>query len=205
MSELPTPPITVDISFDDGWMDQLKWSRFMNAAGLAGTFYVCPGLLGTPGYLTEQHLAMVAELGHRIGNHTWEHESPGRSGGVKTVKSCIRARKWLDDKGYDGHILALTCGSRGGRWGVEEVRTLRADGFVGFRDVRFKSELPASFAPAVAALELADLMSLVPGFNAYYFHNNHNTDDDQLMKFLGAIAAWDAAGAVRVVLADGVE
>jgi len=196
-------PITIDISFDDGLIDQLKWGRYMQAVGLQGTFYVCPGLVGTPGRLSEEHLKMLADWGHRIAGHTWGHETPQGVGVGGVVESCQRAREWLVARRWDGDAMALTFGTRAGvGWTTEALAALAAQGFKALRDTRFKSERSDLYAPRIAALELPDAMAVTLGFNAFYFHSNRNTTDEALTLFLAIVAQWKETNTARVVLAN---
>lgn len=194
----------VDLSFDDGLVAQLKWARVMNALGLRGTFYVCPGLLGQEGYLTEAQLETLALYGHRIANHTWEHEHPARCSVVEVLKGLDKARQWLDARGYAGSVLALPKGSRSGGWGPAAVETLTRLGYVGMRDVRFSGEATDVFAPRVSALETTDVFAIGIGLNAFYHHDNRNTNDAELSVFLTTVAQWCRNGVVECVLANGM-
>ena len=197
-------PLIIDISFDDGWMDQLHWARYMQALGLRGTFYVCPGLIGKPGRLTEEHLQLLASWGHRIANHTWEHECPRAIGEAKTLEGLEHARQWLAERGWAADVVALVKGSRGGGWSEAFVAQVLTHGFVGMRDVRFKSESVNVFAPRVAALEMADVMAVTPGLNAFYFHNHNNVQESALVEFLSTIARWQETGVAKVTHVDSV-
>lgn len=63
------------ISFDDTRAD-----HFTNAApllekyGFRGVFYIMTVSIGKPGYMTKAQIKELAERGHAIGLHTWDHQ-----------------------------------------------------------------------------------------------------------------------------------
>ena len=194
--------LSIGISFDDSLVDQLKWARTMAQVGLRGVFYVSPGVLGTPAllregkwFLTEDHVRRIAEGGHVVGNHTWEHEAPATHLPVEVLASACRAAEWLDALGWEGSLLALPYGVRGGKWDDAILAALAAEGFV-LRDVRFDGEAAASLP---AALESTALVS-GEDVDLRYFHGNHNTSDDDMARFLYHVAEEVSAGRARLVL-----
>ena len=196
--------IQVGLSFDDGLVDQLKWAHTLQVVGLRAIFYVSPGLLGSginakrQVYATELHVARIAEMGHVVGNHTWKHEALATHAIGDCIEAADRARVWLEKRGYNGTLLALPYGSRGGAWDEAAVAALHHLGYA-TRDVRFAAE-----DASLGALESCEL-SLSAPLDLRYFHGNHNTDDDDLARFFYWLAAEQAAGRVQVVLpATGV-
>jgi cellulose synthase/poly-beta-1,6-N-acetylglucosamine synthase-like glycosyltransferase/peptidoglycan/xylan/chitin deacetylase (PgdA/CDA1 family) len=68
------PPSTVvSLTFDDSTADHADAARILERHGMAGTFYVISGYVGTPGYLTRNDLDHLAAAGHEIGGHTVDH------------------------------------------------------------------------------------------------------------------------------------
>ena len=70
------PAGTFVISVDDGRSDgyTTAWP-IMQKYGFVGTFYVVPGHIGRPGFLTWDMAATLAEAGNEIANHTMDHVS----------------------------------------------------------------------------------------------------------------------------------
>jgi len=70
------PTGTFVISVDDGHSDGYTsaWP-IMQKYGFVGTFYVVPGHIGRPGFLTWDMTATLAEAGNEIANHTMDHVS----------------------------------------------------------------------------------------------------------------------------------
>ncbi len=63
----------VYLTFDDGTADHRHAADLLLSHGLAGTFFVITGRLGTPGYLSEEDVRWIAAQGHRIGSHSVTH------------------------------------------------------------------------------------------------------------------------------------
>lgn len=70
------PAGTFVISIDDGHSDgyTTAWP-IMQKYGFVGTFYVVPGHIGRPGFLTWDMAATLAQTGNEIANHTMGHVS----------------------------------------------------------------------------------------------------------------------------------
>jgi peptidoglycan/xylan/chitin deacetylase (PgdA/CDA1 family) len=70
------PTGTFVISVDDGHSDgyTTAWP-IMQKYGFVGTFYVVPGHIGRPGFLTWGMAATLAQAGNEIANHTMDHVS----------------------------------------------------------------------------------------------------------------------------------
>jgi peptidoglycan/xylan/chitin deacetylase (PgdA/CDA1 family) len=63
----------VTLTFDDGTADQMAAAPIMRAQGMAGTFFIITGAIGTPHYLTRADLRQLAAAGNEIGGHTVNH------------------------------------------------------------------------------------------------------------------------------------
>lgn len=70
------PAGTFVISVDDGHSDgyTTAWP-IMQKYGFVGTFYVVPGHIGRPGFMTWDMAATLAQAGNEIANHTMDHVS----------------------------------------------------------------------------------------------------------------------------------
>ena len=70
------PAGTFVISIDDGHANgyTAAWP-IMQKYGFVGTFYVVPGHIGRPGFLTWDMAATLAQAGNEIANHTMDHVS----------------------------------------------------------------------------------------------------------------------------------
>jgi peptidoglycan/xylan/chitin deacetylase (PgdA/CDA1 family) len=67
-------PTVVSLTFDDGSVDHYTQARpLLNAHGMAGTFYVNSGRLGSSNYMTQAQATTLAGEGHEIAGHTISH------------------------------------------------------------------------------------------------------------------------------------
>ncbi|MEV7627824.1 polysaccharide deacetylase family protein [Actinoplanes sp. NPDC089786] len=67
-------PLSVTLTFDDGFADELAAQQLLQQYGMRGTFYINSSFIGLPGYMTRAQLADVAAHGHEIGGHTVSHQ-----------------------------------------------------------------------------------------------------------------------------------
>lgn len=91
----------VTLAFDDGWIDTLDVGLpVLAAAGLRGTAYVIPDLLGQAGYLTETQVSELHEQGWDIAGHG---ETPLTDLPAAAVEAELRSvSKWLQERKYRG-------------------------------------------------------------------------------------------------------
>lgn len=191
--------LKVGISFDDTVMDQLRWARGMRRLGILGTFYITPSRLGEPTFLSEEHVARIASWGHQIGNHLWDHIYPKSHPWDEVLQAIELARQWLDDRGYEGNLLALPNGVNGGGWTPEQLRELEGKGF-SLRDVRSAEEGPMERS-LPSALEWPGPLNFdYDGLDLRYFHGSYNTNDDEFVELLRSLQAAKANGLVQLVL-----
>ena len=80
------------LSFDDGLADNFRAAQIMSEMGVAGCFFVCPGIIGerrpaeierfcrermlfdqVESFLGWDQLEAMRGMGHEIGNHSWSH------------------------------------------------------------------------------------------------------------------------------------
>jgi peptidoglycan/xylan/chitin deacetylase (PgdA/CDA1 family) len=77
----PFDPLTLDpgqtvvtLTFDDGQSSNGRAAQIMNAYGLRGTFFINPGDIGKPGYLTLADLDWIAtNSGNEIAGYSTDH------------------------------------------------------------------------------------------------------------------------------------
>jgi peptidoglycan/xylan/chitin deacetylase (PgdA/CDA1 family) len=68
-------PLSVTLTFDDGFADEIPAQQLLQQYGMHGTFYINSSAIGLPGYMTAAQLADIAAHGHEIGGHTVSHQS----------------------------------------------------------------------------------------------------------------------------------
>lgn len=68
------PPKTFAITIDDGWEDGYTYALPVLAAhAFVATYFVIPGRIDQPGFLTSAELRALASAGDEIGDHTMSH------------------------------------------------------------------------------------------------------------------------------------
>ncbi|HEU5164727.1 MAG TPA: polysaccharide deacetylase family protein [Chitinophagaceae bacterium] len=71
---LPSKPIM--ITFDDTHVDQYKIGLpELNKYGFKGVFFIMTVSLGRPGYMNREQVKQLADEGHVISSHTWDHKN----------------------------------------------------------------------------------------------------------------------------------
>jgi peptidoglycan/xylan/chitin deacetylase (PgdA/CDA1 family) len=73
-SPLPAKPVM--ISFDDTRLDHYIIALAeLNKYGFKGVFFIMTVSLNRPGYMTKEQVKQLADEGHAIGLHTWNHKN----------------------------------------------------------------------------------------------------------------------------------
>lgn len=71
---LPSKPVI--ISFDDTRLDHYTVALTeLNKYGFKGVFFIMTVSLNRPGYMTKEQVKQLADEGHVIGLHTWNHKN----------------------------------------------------------------------------------------------------------------------------------
>lgn len=64
----------ISITFDDGWLSSyINGAKILEKYQMRGTFYIVPDLIGQNEYMNEEQLSDLAQRGHQIGSHTFDH------------------------------------------------------------------------------------------------------------------------------------
>lgn len=70
----PLPPKPVMLSFDDSHEEHFSIAAsILKKYGFKGVFFVMTVTIGKPGYMTAGQIKQLADEGHVIGSHTWDH------------------------------------------------------------------------------------------------------------------------------------
>lgn len=78
----PLPSKPVMITFDDSREDQYSAALpELNKHGFKGVFFIMTVALNKPGYMTKEQVKLLADSGHTVGSHTYDHKN------VKTYAS----------------------------------------------------------------------------------------------------------------------
>jgi len=69
---VPAPPALL-LTFDDGGISAIAAAAMLERYRLTGLFFVTADYLGTPGFLSPQHLRELRSRGHIVGSHSCSH------------------------------------------------------------------------------------------------------------------------------------
>lgn len=95
--ELPSKPII--ISFDDSRKEQYSIAApIMEELGLRGTFFIMTITYNKKNYMSTEQIAELAERGHTIAFHTWDHTKATKFGNDSILhENLIEPRKKLEE------------------------------------------------------------------------------------------------------------
>lgn len=93
-------PTAVSITFDDGDADQMTAAKILADYGMHGTFYLVPGAVGTPHYVSRDDLRRLAAGGNEIGAHTVSHVDLERVSLGEARRQLCDSRDILRQWGY---------------------------------------------------------------------------------------------------------
>ncbi|WP_276481125.1 polysaccharide deacetylase family protein [Paraflavitalea pollutisoli] len=92
---LPSKPIM--LTFDDTDLDQYTVALpEMNKYGFKGVFFVMTVSIGRPNYMTKAQIKDLADKGHSIGSHTWDHHNVKQYQGQDWVTQIEKPSKTLE-------------------------------------------------------------------------------------------------------------
>ncbi|MBC7903383.1 MAG: polysaccharide deacetylase family protein [Gemmatimonadaceae bacterium] len=73
-ASLPEKPVM--LTYDDTDLDQFTLAKpEMDKYGFKGTFFIMTVSIGRPRYMSKEQIRQLADEGHDIGSHTWNHEN----------------------------------------------------------------------------------------------------------------------------------
>lgn len=93
----PLPARLFMITFDDSHEAHFSIAdSLLRHYGFRGVFFVMTVTLGKPGYMTAAQLKVLADRGHTIAGHTWDHPHLYTTGKMDWEKQLIHPRKVLE-------------------------------------------------------------------------------------------------------------
>ncbi len=103
----------VNISFDDGnWSDLDQALPALQQRGLSGTFFIVPGWLGEPGFMSKRDLKEIVDAGMAIGNHGLQHHDWTTLEQAKLEHEITQGRRLLEElTGAEITTLAIPFGA----------------------------------------------------------------------------------------------
>lgn len=110
-SASPAHRTVVSLTFDDGIAEQMWAARVMHAHGMAGTFFIITGAIGTPHYMTRADLRQLAAAGNEIGGHTVSHLDLVNASPAETRRQICMGRDILAQWGFRTSSFAYPDGA----------------------------------------------------------------------------------------------
>jgi peptidoglycan/xylan/chitin deacetylase (PgdA/CDA1 family) len=103
----------IALSFDDGnWSDLEVALPALQQRGLTATFFIVPGWLGEPGFMSKQDLKELVAAGMTIGNHGLQHHDWTTLDQTKLEHEIAQGRRLLEElTGTKIHALAIPFGA----------------------------------------------------------------------------------------------
>lgn len=92
------------ISFDDGWAGIYQQKDFFINNQIFPTISIAPGLLNLDGYLTDNNVKELYNLGFKFNCHTWTHQNIT----LYNNNDCAMIRELLDSKHYIEDLLSTS-------------------------------------------------------------------------------------------------
>jgi peptidoglycan/xylan/chitin deacetylase (PgdA/CDA1 family) len=156
-----TAPTVVSLTFDNGWENQMTAAADMQAAGLAGTFYVPSGWIGLANEVSMSDLQTLKADGDEIGGKTVDNadltaltQSGTASGIAEAQREVCEGRNILLADGFDvtdfaypfadfnaaDETIAENCGFNSGR-GVGSLADAQPNGCT-FPDCPYAETIP---------------------------------------------------------------
>ena len=127
LATLPRKRPRVVLTFDDGGETDLRTAApLLLDHRFGATFYVVPGLLGQPGFMTEAEVRELAGLGFEIGSHSLTHVYLDDLDDVALATEVNGSRRRLEDL-LGRRVRHFAC--PGGRCNGRVVAAVRAAGY----------------------------------------------------------------------------
>ena len=134
---LPQKPVM--LTFDDGTLTQYTEARpVLNRYGIKAVFFVMTVVLNHQKYLSSQQVKTLADQGHIIGCHTWDHHNVTN---YKEDDWKIQIEKPKDQlKKITGKPIEYFAYPNG-IWNAQSVEVLKKNGFVGAFQLAGKQDI----------------------------------------------------------------
>ncbi|MGV3589925.1 MAG: polysaccharide deacetylase family protein [Adhaeribacter sp.] len=123
----PLPPKPIMLTFDDTALDQYTVALpEMQKYGFKGVFFIMTVSLGRPRYMTRAQVKELADAGHVIGSHTWDHQNVKKLKGQDWATQIDKPTEQLEAiTGKPIKYFAYPFGL----WGPEVIPELKNRGF----------------------------------------------------------------------------
>jgi peptidoglycan/xylan/chitin deacetylase (PgdA/CDA1 family) len=123
----PLPPKPVMLTFDDNVLDQYTVAvPELEKHGFKGVFFIMTVTMGKPGYMSKAQIKELADAGHVIGSHTYDHHNVKKYQGQDWVTQIEKPSKQLEEiVGQPIKYFAYPFGL----WNPEAIPELQERGF----------------------------------------------------------------------------
>jgi Polysaccharide deacetylase len=149
-----TSTTVVTFTFDNQWENQMTAAADMQAAGMAGTFYIISGWIGLSGFMSMSDLNTLKADGDEIGGKTVENTDLPTVSNAEAEREICLGRDVLLGDGFDvtdfaypfadlnaeDETLVQTCGFNSGR-GVGNINSVEPGGCT-FPDCPYAESIP---------------------------------------------------------------
>ncbi len=124
----PLPSKPVMLTFDDTDLDQFTVAKpEMDKHGFKGVFFIMTVSLGRPRYMSKAQVKQLADEGHVIGSHTWDHHNVKKYQGDDWLTQIEKPTKTLEEiTGKDIKYFAYPFGL----WNPPAIPELKKRGMV---------------------------------------------------------------------------
>lgn len=99
-AEAATSPTVVSLTFDNEWANQMTAAQDLHAAGMAGTWYVISGWIGTNNFLSLSQLQTMASWGDEIGGKTVDNTDLTTTSAAEGQRETCLGRDVLMNDGF---------------------------------------------------------------------------------------------------------
>ena len=123
---VPLPPKPIMITFDDTHLEHYTMAApVLSHAGFKGVFFTMAVVIGKKGYMTTAQIQLLADSGHAIGCHTWDHPDLRKVDGNEWEHQISRPKHQLEQiTGKTINCFAYPFGA----WNDKAVQELKARG-----------------------------------------------------------------------------
>lgn len=124
----PLPPKPIMLTFDDTDLEQFTVAvPEMKKYGFKGVFFIMTVSLGRPHYMSKAQVKELADSGHAIGSHTWDHHNVKQYQGQDWVTQIEKPSKQLESiTGKPVHYFAYPFGL----WNPQAIPQLKERGII---------------------------------------------------------------------------
>ena len=94
----PLPPKPVMLTFDDTDEEQFSiGAKEMDKYGFKGVFFIMTISINKPRYMTKDQIKQLAQNGHAIESHTWDHKNVTKYDSSDLQKQLLNPRKTIEE------------------------------------------------------------------------------------------------------------